>query len=446
MEPSELIQRYLLGTLSESEVIDLESQLASDANLRKQFAIAAATDAGLRELAIQNSMEPPVVAASTTNRNRWLMGWSAMAASLFLAIVFTMGANEPKPIATLSTSENAAWESVLPTTVGSKLVAGEMKLMTGIATVEFASGARMTFEAPAQFELVDAMRVRMVDGAAVIDVPESAHGFVVETPGGYAVDHGTQFAVSVNESTQTSDFEVLQGEISVHHPASGKEVRLFDEEFASLSDDVLSTHLELSSEQEYEQSNAAAPRLIRVGTDGRTDYVIRNNRRGKWIHSEMLMVKRADSRKWDMRAFFSMDINGVDLDSVSTARLRLNQVSSGKGFASRLPKHNTFAIYGVTNPSKEVWEVEPTWEDAPDITDGILLGKFDVPRSQQTGTFGIQSVALLEFLRSDADGRVTFVLIRESGLIEGTDRGLVHAFANDAHPEVSGPLLEFTLD
>lgn len=446
MNPDELIQRYMLGTLSESEVIELESQLVNDANLRKRFAIAAATDAGLRDLAIQHSMEPPVVVGSTTNRNIWLIGWCAMAASVLLAIVLTTVTNEPQPIAILSTSENAAWESVLPTTVGSHLVAGEMKLMTGIATVEFGSGAKMTFEAPAQFELVDAMRVRMVDGAAVIDVPESAHGFVVETPGGYAVDHGTQFAVSVEESTQTSDFEVLQGEISVHHPASGEEVRLFDEEFASLSNDVLSAHPGLSSEQEYDQSNAAGPRLIRIGTEGRADYVIRNNRRGKWIHPEMLMVKRADSRKWDMRAFFSMNISGVDLNSVSTARLRLNQVPSGKGFASRLPKLNTFAIYGVTNPSKEVLRDEPTWEDAPDITDGILLGKFDVPRSQQTGTFGIQSGVLLEFLRSDADGKVTFVLIRESGLIEGTDRGLVHAFANDAHPEVSGPLLEFTLD
>ncbi|KLU05531.1 putative transmembrane protein [Rhodopirellula islandica] len=446
MDPSQLIQQYLLGTLSDSQVADLEQQLASDLNLRKEFAIAAATDAGLRDLAIQRSMEPPVVRSSTTNRNIWLVGWCAMAASLLLAFLFTTGSQTPTPIATLSTSENAAWESSLPTTVGSKLVAGNMKLMAGIATVEFESGAKITFEAPAHFELLDAMRVRMVDGAAVIDVPESAHGFVVETPGGFAIDHGTQFAVSVQESSQTSDFEVLQGEISVHHPTSGKEVHLFDKQFASLSDNALSMQSATSPEQEYDQSNADRPRVIRVGTEGRSDYVIRNNRRGKWIHPEMLMVKRADSRKWDMRAMFSMSIDSVDLNSVSTARLRLNQVPSGKGFASRLPKLNTFAIYGVTHRSKETWDDDPSWEDAPDITDGILLGKFDIPRSQQTGTFGIQSDALLQFLRNDNDGRVTFVLVRESGLVEGTDRGLVHAFANDAHPEVSGPLLEFTLD
>jgi hypothetical protein len=321
-----------------------------------------------------------------------------------------------------------------------------MKLMAGIATVQFESGAKVTFEAPAQFELIDAMRVRMVDGAAVIDVPESAHGFTVETPGGFAIDHGTQFAVSVKESAQTSDFEVLQGEISVHHAASGQKVHLFDEQFASLSGSELTTQTEASPEQEYDQSDADRPQMIRVGTEGRCDYVIRNNRRGKWIHPEMLMVKRADSRKWDMRAFFSMDINSVDIEAVRSARLRLNQVPSGKGFASRLPKLNTFAIYGVTDPAKETWQNDPTWENAPSIQDGILLGRFEIPRSQQTGTFGIQSDALLQFLRSDSDGQVTFVLVRESGLVEGTDRGLVHAFANDSHPEVSGPLLEFTLD
>ncbi|MFG0266832.1 MAG: FecR domain-containing protein [Rhodopirellula sp. JB055] len=446
MDSSELIQQYLLGSLSDSQLNELEHRLASDAELRKKFAIAAATDAGLRDLAIQKSMEPPVVAASSNHRSVWLVGWFAMAASLLIAVLFTTRSQSPVTIATLSTSENAAWESVLPTTVGSKLVAGNMKLMTGIATVQFESGAKVTFEAPAQFELIDSMRVRMVDGAAVIDVPESAHGFTVETPGGFAVDHGTQFAVAVKESTQTSDFEVLQGEISVHHPASGKEVHLFDEEFASLSDRVLTTQTEPSPEQEYDQSDADRPRMVRVGTEGRCDYVIRNNRRGKWIHPEMLMVKKADSRKWDMRAFFSMDINSVDFKAVRSARLRLNQVPSGKGFASRLPKLNSFAIYGVTNPSKETWENDPTWEDAPSIQDGILLGRFEIPRSQQIGTFGIQSDALLQFLQDDSDGRVTFVLVRESGLVEGTDRGLVHAFANDSHPEVSGPLLEFTVD
>ncbi|MEO9931811.1 FecR domain-containing protein [Rhodopirellula bahusiensis] len=446
MNSSELIQQYLLGTLSESQVRELEHELESDAGLRRKFAIAAATDAGLRDLAIQNSMEPQAATTPSSQRNAWLIGWCAMAASLLLAVLFTTRPKTPVPIATLSTSENAAWESALPTTVGSKLVAGNMKLMSGIATVQFDSGAQITFEAPAHFELIDAMRVRMVDGAAVIDVPETAHGFTVETPGGFAVDHGTQFAVAVKESSQTADFEVLQGEISVHHPSSGKEVHLFDEQFASLSDADLETQTQESPEQEYDQSDSKRPRLIRVGTEGRSDYLIRNNRRGKWIHPEMLMVKRADSRKWDMRAIFSMDIHSVDLDSVVSARLRLNQVPSGKGFASRLPKINTFAVYGVTNPERETWQHDPTWEYAPDIIDGILLGKFEIPRSQQTGTFGIQSDALLKFLRSDSDGKVTFVLVRESVLVEGTDRGLVHAFANDSHPEVSGPLLEFAVD
>ncbi|MFG0254504.1 MAG: FecR domain-containing protein [Rhodopirellula sp. JB053] len=445
MNNSDLIQQYLLGTLSDDQVAVLEERLSASQPLRHQFAKAAAVDAGLRDVAIESSMQTSRQAASQPVVASW--SWVthgllslAIAAGLLLAVGVWTSVRQPSAIASLQTSENAAWESELPTTVGSRLPPGVMKLATGIATIAFDSGATATLEAPAEFQLLSPVRMSVPRGAAVLDVPESAQGFVVETPGGYAIDHGTQFAVSVNADSQTSEFEVMQGEISVHHATSGKALRLQDAEMASLSSSDLSSR-EGDRDAERVASN---PTVIRVGTDDRSTYVIRNNRRGKWIDPELLIVKQADSRKWDARAIFRMDLRDIDLSQMRSARLRLNQVPSGKGFASRLPPKNVFAVYGVTVPDREIWIDDPTWEDAPDINDGVLLGRFEIPRSQQTGTFGIQTQELLDFLRSDFDQQVTFVVVRETGLIEGSDRGLVHAFASDSHPERSGPLLEFS--
>ncbi|MCC9642079.1 FecR domain-containing protein [Rhodopirellula sp. JC740] len=442
MDNSELIQQYLLGTLSADQVAELEERMADSPSLRRQFAMAAAIDAGLRDAAIESSMEPPLPSELKPTSQSWVQQALlsiAIAAGLLLAVGVWLNVRQPSAIASLQTSENAAWESTLPTTVGSRLPPGVMKLATGIATIAFDSGATATLEAPAEFQLLSAVRMSVKRGAAVLDVPESAHGFVVETPGGYAVDHGTQFAVSVNGDSQTSEFEVMQGEISVHHSASGKALRLQNEQMASLSSSELATR----DDDPNAEPSESEPTFVRVGTDGRSTYVIRNNRRGKWINPELLMVKQADSRKWDTRAMFRMDLRDIDLSKMQSARLRLNQVPSGKGFASRLPPQNIFAVYGVTVPDRETWGDDPTWEDAPDTDDGVLLGRFEIPRSQTTGTFGIQTPELLDFLRSDQDQKVTFVVVRETRLIEGSDRGLVHAFASDSHPERSGPLLEF---
>ena len=95
----------------------------------------------------------------------WRAGWlqfaSVIAATLVLAWGIQwwwMSSTKPNVVATLASSENAAWESVLPTTPGSKLPPGLLDLRTGIATIQFNSGANVIVEAPARLELVSSMR------------------------------------------------------------------------------------------------------------------------------------------------------------------------------------------------------------------------------------------------------------------------------------------------
>ena len=53
MNSQELIQRYLLGEVTSAEVRELDRLLANDPRLRSKLILAASTDAGLREIALE---------------------------------------------------------------------------------------------------------------------------------------------------------------------------------------------------------------------------------------------------------------------------------------------------------------------------------------------------------------------------------------------------------
>lgn len=442
MDPHSLIHRYLVGEATESEVAELNRILASDAQLRREYARVAAMDAALRETSFERASEPATTLPTPTEKPMWKLLFAvALAACVLAAVMLREQIIGASGVATLASSENAAWESSLPTMPGSDLAPGLMKLVAGIATIRFQSGAEVMIEAPANLVLISPMRCKLLDGAAVVSVPEPAIGFVLETPQGYVVDHGTQFALSVGGEGKPSEFEVIDGEISVHLAATGQNVRLTEMQSASISGQKLTSF----DGQIPERVMEASPVVQRIGTDGRATSVIRNNKRRKRHFPDLLMVKRGNSGSWDQRAMFSFDTAGVDFAAVESVRLRLNLVPSGLGFATRLPIVNRFAVYGLTNAAKREWKIESLWEDSPGPEDGQLLGTFEIARSLQRGSFGVENEALLQFLSVQEPGRVTFILVRETGQIKGEGPGLVHAFASDLHAEAAGPVLEFSV-
>lgn len=441
-----LIQRYLADELSEPELLELEASLRSDAALRRDYLREVATETALREAALEREAEPAPPSSLLRSRSLW-MAAAAVGTVLAIALVVLVSRPSLAPaeavfIATLVSSENAAWESALPTTPGSRLTAGDLKLKLGLATVKFHSGAEIVLEAPAELRLLSPMRARLKQGVALVEVTEEARGFVLETPDGYAVDYGTRFAVQVDSARERSQFELIEGEISVHHPGTGEEMRLAQPHQAVA---VSGETLQVIADTDEGLRDRKAD-VMRVGTAGRSDSVIRNNKRRKYMDAEVLSVKTTELQKWDSRSFFAFDLSVVDLGAVSNVRLRLNLVPSRRGFASRLPQISRFAIYGLTNREKADWQIGGTWEESPGPEDGVRLGTFEIPRSRQRGAFGISGPDLLEFLREHTGegGPVTFILVRETMQIEGDVPGLTHMFASDSHPESVGPMLEFT--
>ena len=443
----ELAARMRETELSEAEHAELDGLLLRDPDARRRFVDYLTLEIDLREDAARllGAAEPVqnVTAGRGAATSKWLVTsvLTAVAASVLAAIAFGPQLFGPRPIATLASSENAAWESSLPTTPGSELTPGSLKLISGIAMIRFQSGAEVLLEAPANLELISPMRGKLVDGAAIVTVPEPAIGFVLETPDGYVVDHGTQFAVTVAPEGNQSDFEVIEGEISVHLPSNSDEVRLTGRGKTAT---ILKESLIVYDAEEQEDRVPNASNVIRIGTNGRSSSVLRNNKR-KYIPSHALSVKQTNTGKWDHRSFFSFDPSAVDLDQVASVRLRLNLVPSTKGLASRLPVTNRFGVYGLTNPAKKNWKIDGLWEESPAPEDGVPLGTFDIPRSEQRGSFGVENEELLSFLKANRDGPVTLILVRETTQIEGTGPGLTHLFAADSHPEAAGPTLEFSM-
>jgi len=448
----ELIHQYLLGNLDASSVEKLNQMLADDPELRSQFAQATNVDAALREFSIERSLDEVHGRAASTTVARPAQSASfrmlAVCAAALALIALGLWVQRPQAIANIVSSEDAAWESVLPTSPGSDLNAGVLNLRTGIATIEFRSGAEMTLEAPAQLELLTKMRARLNSGTAVMNVPDSATGFVLETPDGYAIDFGTRFAVRIDADRKTSDFELIEGEIEVHQPKTGKSLRLTEAgAAASVSEESLNLIEDALLDESAGAPDESGEQVIRISTQGRCGTALARDRsRKRKIRSGHLYASHTKKGLWDHRSFFEFDLTSIDREKLTGVKLRINQVQSHRGSASLLPKINRFAVHGMTNAAKANWDLEPMWAEAPSPDDGELVGAFEIPRSKMRGSIEIDTPELLSFVKEHGDRPVTLILTRETGRTRGPGPAMPHTFASDTHPEAVGPLLELTVE
>lgn len=444
---AELVERRIDGCLTAAELSELEASLLEGEESRRLFLDLTHQHAHLRLMGdslVQNELQ---VAPA---RRIWAFAWGGLAAAacILLCSLVIWRATQPTFIATLVASEHAAWESSSPTLPGTQLPRGFLKLATGIATIQFHSGARVMLQAPAHLLLETPMRAKLLAGSAVIHVPDSAIGFVIDTPNGHAVDHGTEFAVTVDEERERSTFEVLSGEISVVRSHTDRAVRLTRDQLVVATPNSLirPTDADLGF---IPVSNET--RVLRLGTS-REASTIRHNYRDRFLRSEFLMVKSRFSKfdgvdsfndflDFDRVSLIEFDLSRIEANTIESAQIRLNLVPTGLGYAAYVPEINTFAIYGVVDELAEGWTTDNLqWEDMPALDQCEMLGTLSVPRGMQKGSFTLSNDSLVSFLKADRNRRVTFLIVRLSG--EERSQGLVHAFASSHHPEASGPTLE----
>jgi hypothetical protein len=361
-----------------------------------------------------------------------------------LATVFL--ASSPRTVGTIVSSEEAGWQSAQPTTPGARIAPGEYFLQAGLATIAFDSGAEMVLEAPAKFEVVSEMRIVFDHGNAAFYCPDRSAGFVVETRFGRVVDRGTRFTLQLRQNQQSARLAVQEGEVELHL-AGDKVRRLKTHEAALMTGGGLSMDSDPSGEGLVDDESRGVvddESLVLLGTNGRETSIVFNDKRSRHLDPGFLMVKRHPSRKWpdwNRRALFSFDVSQIPLDRVVEARLILNSVPTGRGMATEMPKRTDFSVYGIPDDDREKWaSTELKWSDAPKIADANQLATFRISRTQQRSVQEIETNELLEFIKADRSGVVSFILD-----CKPPGGKLVHGFASSQNREAVGPKLELTI-
>ena len=143
---------------------------------------------------------------SSTSR-RWLLRWlpTALAAGFLVAaagLFWNNNRREPlSAFATLAPIDDAKWVGSAP---GARLAGDPMHLASGTTQMLLSSGAQVTAEGPADWQLLSGERLLALRGKFTAVVPRRAIGFTVQTPTAVVVDLGTEFEVSVDPDGATS--------------------------------------------------------------------------------------------------------------------------------------------------------------------------------------------------------------------------------------------------
>jgi hypothetical protein len=388
---------------------------------------------------------------------RWPLQLAAAVAVCFAVWWLTPRPTE-KALARLVETNGARWEnSSLPTTPGSSLRAGRLRLADGVARIVFSSGAEVSLEGPAELELTGANACYLHAGALTAHVPPQARGFVVGTANARLIDYGTDFGISTDTAGR-AQVQVLQGEVELQHDRSGEKLRLLTRESTTITADRFKPSDKVESEPDryaFARTSVSqrppALTLTTAGGSGDAGYVVSP---GSKIHfsDTLLLVKNAPGEAYRRKAFLRFDLAPLRERKVAEATLTLNFESTGFGYASLTGEH-VFGVYGLTSDVEDAWSTDTlTWESAPafapgagevDTTRTVKLGTFTTPRGVVGGTYSIEGQALAAFLNADVNRHATLIIVRETQ--EPKNSGAVHGFAGNRHPTLAPPTLRLTL-
>ncbi len=104
---------------------------------------------------------------------------------------------------------------------GDSLGAESLRLESGVAEIQFYSGAVMVVEGPAEIALKSAWEAACREGLVRMRVPPAARGFRLNGPETEIVDLGTEFGLRVRDGR--AHVEVIDGEIAFKHRDGGEQ-------------------------------------------------------------------------------------------------------------------------------------------------------------------------------------------------------------------------------
>lgn len=258
---AELIERYYLDSLSEEEFQELTSALNDNRSWRDRFRRSARMDALLRyqsaappdaELSAEFTASTALVrqaiqsGSEVEDPDKGTTGWiatvwrapsfrfAAFATSIatvgFILLALNYDGKNDQSIATVPVAQIVekvddgiamVGGTVDATWVGTELDSGmsvprgRIELKSGLAQLEFYSGATVILEGPAMLDLKSAEEAILLSGSLSAHVPMHARGFVVRSADTRLVDLGTEFVLNVTADKGT-EVHVINGEVQVY--------------------------------------------------------------------------------------------------------------------------------------------------------------------------------------------------------------------------------------
>lgn len=219
-ELQDWIEKSLNELATEEELRALEKRLLCDEEARDHYLNEVNLHASLRRRFAVPERISSVTPFPVRPRRRLVIGM-AIAASVALVVgIVTLLAPPSPPIAVIAHAVGSYDERDVAYTPGDSVAPGPFELSRGVVSLDFSNGARVSVEGPARIEVIHEMKVMLHRGVVTATIPESAIGFVVDTPAAHVVDLGTSFGVSVSEEGLT-DVCVFDGEVEVSSPEKG---------------------------------------------------------------------------------------------------------------------------------------------------------------------------------------------------------------------------------
>lgn len=205
------------GSAEAEDIINLRALLLKDSEAR-QIYLESNRLTNLLESASSITAKPKKGASLLVKR--WAAGLGVAAAIALGIGVWSMSQplgdspvsfDQATWLASLSSSNDPNWEG--QGDLAGKFYSGKLKLISGVAELEFQNGAQFIIEGPCALGIINASKIELEYGKIWGHCPPTAHGFEVLAPGGNRiVDLGTEFGVGVASSGEV-EVHVFDGEV-----------------------------------------------------------------------------------------------------------------------------------------------------------------------------------------------------------------------------------------
>ena len=241
-----LVSRLIDAKLEPQEQQELNQILAVDAEARRIYFDRIAVHAMLIWEESAATKRTPELAPPSRWRQLFRPRWMGAAAALLMLSGLTYLALETRhtvvttpelpTFASIGLARECLWAGgTMPTVAGARLGCGTLQLVKGEALIRFDSGAQLAMTGPATLELQTAMLASLRSGTIVVEVPEHAMGFAIQSGATKFVDLGTKFGVIATESG-SSELHTFAGKVEIQgsgrsaHVVSAGQAQSFDSE------------------------------------------------------------------------------------------------------------------------------------------------------------------------------------------------------------------------